>query len=41
MVPFLASLLRFFLNVFSSRETILAENAVLEIDFATYGLQTT
>jgi hypothetical protein len=29
MVPFLASLLRFFLNVFSSRKTILSENAVL------------
>jgi hypothetical protein len=28
MVPFLASLLRFFLNVFSSRKTILSENAV-------------
>jgi hypothetical protein len=29
MVPFLASLLRFLLNVFSSRKTILSENAVL------------
>jgi len=29
MVPFLASLLRFLLNVFSSRKSILSENAVL------------
>ena len=30
MVLFLASLLRFFLNVFSSRQIILSENAVLQ-----------
>jgi len=30
MVPFLASLLRCFLNVFSSRKSILSENAVLK-----------
>ena len=30
MVPFLASLLRFLVNVFSSKMTILSENAVLK-----------
>jgi hypothetical protein len=38
MVPFLASVLRFSLNVFRSRETILSENAVLKSDFVTCGL---
>ena len=32
MVLFLASLLRCFLNVFSSRKSILSENAVLKME---------